>query len=87
MVEVGARSWNLKRVINLKLGLTAANDTLPAILMKPFPDGGSAGYIPPLAEMLEAYYEAREWDKETGKPTQEKMEQIGLVDRIDDIWK
>jgi len=55
--------------------------------MKPFPDGGSAGFVPPLEGMLDVYYEAREWDKETGKPTPLKMQELGLSEYVDDIWK
>ena len=87
LVRTGERSWNLKRVLNNKLGLTQKNDTLPEILMMPLPDGGSAGYVPPLQEMLEAYYEARGWDKETGKPNPEKLDELGLSEYIHDIWK
>jgi len=87
LVKVGERGWNLKRVINHKLGLTRENDTLPEILMKPFPDGGSEGYVIPLEEMLEAYYEARQWDKETGRPKPEKMNELGLSDYVGEIWK
>jgi len=87
LMEVGERSWNLKRIINHQLGLTRKNDTLPEILMKPLPNGGSAGYVIPLEEMLEAYYIARGWDNETGKPTPEKLRELGLSDYIKDIWK
>lgn len=87
LMEVGERSWNIKRIINHKCGLTRKNDTLPQVLMQPFPDGGSAGYVPPLEEMLEAYYEARGWDEETGKPTPEKLRELGLSEYIHDIWK
>ncbi len=87
LVQVGERAWNLKRVINHRLGLTQKNDTLPEIIMKPLPDGGSAGYVPPFEEMLEAYYEARGWDKNTGKPYPEKLEELGLSEYVQDIWK
>jgi aldehyde:ferredoxin oxidoreductase len=86
LLEVGERSWNMKRMINHKCGLTRKNDTLPQILMKPYPDGGSEGYVIPLEEMLKAYYEARGWDEETGKPTPEKLRALGLAEYIKDIW-
>jgi aldehyde:ferredoxin oxidoreductase len=87
LVTVGERSWNLKRVINNRNSLTTKDDTLPEILMKPFSDGGSAGYVPPLQEMLDAYYEARDWDKETGKPFPKKLRELGLAEYVEDIWK
>jgi aldehyde:ferredoxin oxidoreductase len=87
LITAGERGWNLKRVINNRHGLTMKEDTLPEILMKPMPDGGSAGYVPPLQEMLDAYYKARGWDTKTGKPFPEKLKQLGLAEYIDDIWK
>src|SRR5688500_19210984 len=39
---------NLKRAINNRMGLTRSNDKLPKALLEPFPDGGSAGFVPDL---------------------------------------
>jgi aldehyde:ferredoxin oxidoreductase len=83
----GERAWNLKRAINNRLGLTRTNDKLPKALLEPYQDGGSAGYIPPFTEMLEAYYNARGWDPETGKPTPKKLDELGLEWVRRDIWK
>jgi aldehyde:ferredoxin oxidoreductase len=80
MLKCGERGWNLKRLINNRMGLTSANDKLPKALLEPFPDGGSAGFQLDLPSMLSAYYEARGWDPETGKPTREKLLELGLED-------
>ena len=82
MLRCGERGWNLKRAINNRMGLTRANDKLPKAMLQPFPDGGSAGYVPDFDRMLDAYYEARAWDRETGRPTHEKLSQLGL----EDVW-
>jgi aldehyde:ferredoxin oxidoreductase len=86
LFSAGERAWNLKRAINNRLGLTRANDKLPKALLEPYQDGGSAGYVPPLTEMLEAYYAARGWDPETGKPTREKLQALDLGDVANDLW-
>ena len=78
LLRVGERAWNLKRLINGRLGLTAANDVLPAPLQLPYEDSGSAGYIIPFEEMLAAYYQARGWDPVSGMPTAEKRAELGL---------
>ncbi len=78
LMRCGERAWNLKRVINHRLGLTRANDKLPKALLEPYTDGGAAGYVPPLEEMLSAYYHARGWDETTGQPTPEKLRALGL---------
>ena len=87
MMKAGERAWNLKRAINNRMGLTRANDKLPKALLKPFPDGGSAGFVPDLVSMLIAYYEARGWDKETGKPSREKLIELGMEDVAGDLWR
>jgi aldehyde:ferredoxin oxidoreductase len=86
LMRVGERSWNLKRVINHRLGLKGEHDRLPKHLLKPLPDGGSAGYVPPLKEMLAAYYVCRGWDPETGRPTPKRMHMLDLGDLVTDIW-
>ncbi|MCQ3938021.1 MAG: aldehyde ferredoxin oxidoreductase [Chloroflexi bacterium] len=86
LMKSGERAWNLKRVINNRLGLTRANDTLPKGFLEPYQEGGSAGYVPDFPAMLAAYYEARGWDWETGKPTREKLLELGLVDAAEELW-
>lgn len=86
MMKAGERAWNLKRAINNRMGLNASNDKLPKALLEPAPDGGSAGFVPDLQAMLSAYYEARGWDKETGKPSREKLSELGLEDIAKDLW-
>jgi aldehyde:ferredoxin oxidoreductase len=87
MMKFGERSWNLKRAINNRMGLTRANDKLPKALLTPFPDGGSEGFVPDIDAMLIAYYQHRGWDQGTGKPTREKLIELGLEDIAQDLWK
>jgi aldehyde:ferredoxin oxidoreductase len=86
LLRCGERGWTLKRAINNRLGLTRANDKLPKALLEPYADGPAAGYVPPLEEMLAAYYSARGWDPETGRPTREKLLALGLEDVSKDLW-
>lgn len=86
MMKFGERSWNLKRAINIRMGLTAENDRLPKALLTPFPDGGSEGFVPDIQGMLYAYYEARGWDLETGKPSRQKLVEVGLEDLAKELW-
>jgi len=86
LMRAGERAWNLKRAINNRMGLTAENDKLPKALLEPFTDGGSAGFVPDLEGMLFAYYGARGWDLETGKPLREKLSALGLEDVAMDLW-
>lgn len=78
LLRCGERAWNLKRLINLKLGLTRASDTLPKPLLRAYAEGGAAGFVIPFDEMMAAYYLARGWDAETGIPTTAKLSELSL---------
>ncbi len=78
LLQAGERAWNLKRLYNLKLGLTPAAEKLPKLLLEPLMDGGQAGHIPDVALLRREYYAASGWDWETGSPTKEKMAELGL---------
>lgn len=81
LLLLGERSWNLKRMINLRLSPAGLEDSLPARFKIPLAEGGAAGYTPPFEEMLLAYYEERGWDSDTGIPAANKLRELGLDDR------
>ncbi|MBT9141005.1 MAG: hypothetical protein DDT30_01591 [Dehalococcoidia bacterium] len=85
--RLGERIYNLARAFNVREGLTRADDTLPKRLLEdPMPEGAAKGHVvEKLDEMLDAYYEFRGRDKETGKPTPEKLKELGLGDIIGKI--
>lgn len=83
----GERVYNLARAFSVREGLTAADDTLPKrLLEEPLPEGPAEGHVNELAPLLDAYYELRGWDKATGKPTPEKLKELGLEELIPDLW-
>jgi len=79
LIRTGERLFNLKRMINVRLGITRADDTLPQrLLTHPRPTGSAAGVLPDLEPMLEEYYQLRGWTAE-GFPTEEKLQELGLA--------
>jgi aldehyde:ferredoxin oxidoreductase len=78
ILEAGDRIYNIERQFNLKSGIDASQDTLPKRLLEdPILDGPSKGNVHRLSELLPAYYMERGWD-ESGTPTKEKLEKLGL---------
>jgi aldehyde:ferredoxin oxidoreductase len=79
---VGERINNLARAFNVREGFTRDDDTLPERLMtEPLKEGGSKGQFvskDDLKQMLDEYYTERGWDMNTGAPTREKLEALGL---------
>jgi aldehyde:ferredoxin oxidoreductase len=86
MMLAGERGWNLKRAVNIRLGLTAKNDRLPRALLQPLSQGGTEGFVPDIQGMLYAYYDARGWDMASGVPTRKKLNNLGLHDVANDLW-
>ena len=78
VLETGDRLFQLKRLINVRLGVTAKDDRLPArFTQEPRPTGTSAGALPDMSVMLPLYYSLRGWDSE-GRPTQERLRRLGI---------
>ena len=75
---LGERINNIKRVINCKLGITRADDKLPGHITKVLEKGKIAGIKHELEENLKRYYNERGWNWETGQPTQEKLNELGI---------
>ncbi len=75
---LGERIYMVKRLFNLKMGITPADDRLPKIVLNPVNEGGSAGKTPNFEQLKEAYYKYRTFDSKTGYPKQDKLEKLGL---------
>jgi aldehyde:ferredoxin oxidoreductase len=75
---LGERIYMIKRLFNLKMGLTPADDRLPKIVLNPVNEGGSAGKTPNFQQLKDAYYAYRQFDKDSGYPNQKKLKDLGL---------
>jgi aldehyde:ferredoxin oxidoreductase len=79
LLKTGERIFNLKRLINVRLGVTAQDDTLPRRLLEVARDrGGAEGVLPDQDLLLKEYYDARGWD-EGGVPTPERLKSLNLI--------
>jgi aldehyde:ferredoxin oxidoreductase len=87
LLETAARVVNVERAHNCRLGLTAADDTLPPRFTEdPIPDGPAKGKVYDILEpMKKAWYTVEGWDTETGVPRRETLEKLGLADIADDL--
>jgi len=78
LYKTGERIYNLKRLYNVKLGVSSKDDILPKrLLSHKRGSGGSAEALPDLEIMLKEYYQYRNWNN-NGVPTQEKISELGL---------
>jgi aldehyde:ferredoxin oxidoreductase len=78
LVVVGERIFNLKRMFNVRLGISRKDDFLPPRFMTlNRKDKELNTQLPPIGEMLGDFYEYRGWD-EIGIPTEEKLAELEL---------
>jgi aldehyde:ferredoxin oxidoreductase len=86
VLRAGERGWNLKRAVNCRLGFSPHSERLPGHFQLPLQDGPSAGFVAPLDEMLTEYYAQRGWDRSTGRPLADRLEELDLADIVKDLW-
>jgi aldehyde:ferredoxin oxidoreductase len=77
---LGERIFMIKRLFNLKMGITPKDDKLPKILLKPLEGTECAGKTPNFEQLKQEYYKYRSWNIETGELNQEKLKKLGLND-------
>ena len=78
LLKVGERINTLKRLINCKLGISRQDDKLPQHLMKIMDEGKTKGVKLDLEKNLQRYYKERGWDWNTGWPTQDTLNELGI---------
>jgi aldehyde:ferredoxin oxidoreductase len=85
LLLAGERIWNLERLYNLQSGFTKDDDTLPARFFNtPLKEGGSAGKVVHLDEMLAEYYRFRGWTT-GGVPTSKKLRALSLDGLVQEV--
>lgn len=78
MMKLGERIFTMKRLFNIKMGLTTQNDSIPKILLTPTKEGAVKGKAPNFEKLKQFYYDVRKWNPLTGIPTNEKLEELGM---------
>ncbi|MFB0560235.1 MAG: aldehyde ferredoxin oxidoreductase family protein [Candidatus Lokiarchaeia archaeon] len=78
LVKIGERNFNLKRLFNVREGVSRKDDILPKRYVEDkHTKGPCAGQVVELEPMLNEYYAARGWNEE-GIPTKEKTSELEL---------
>ena len=81
LLQSSDRMNAMAREFNVREGFTPSDDTWPDKLFSPLPDGPQKGQTYSKAQLEQAkdyYYEMVGWDKETGKPLDGKLIELGL---------
>jgi len=81
LTRTAERILTMMRLFNIREGFTEADDKLPARFFQPKTDGYLAQAKPDSAKFERAkryYYSLMGWDKQTGVPTTETIEDLGI---------
>ncbi len=81
LMKMAERCVNLARVFNMREGLTAADDRLPERMFDPHPDGALSDHGMDRQEVeaaIRSYYGMMGWDRASGVPTQDKLDELNI---------
>lgn len=82
VLRLGERIFQMKRLFNVREGISRADDRLPSIFTDTaHEEGSNAGEVVELEDMLSEYYELRGWD-DRGQPTAERLADIGMAELV-----
>lgn len=77
-IRIGERGYNLERLIDVRLGVSAKDDTLPERLTTELQIATNPKSKVPLDKLKKKYYKVRYWD-ENGIPTKKLLKRLKLV--------
>jgi aldehyde:ferredoxin oxidoreductase len=83
-MKTGERISNLKRMYNVRCGMSRKDDNLPMRWTTQRKGGGTQGFLPHLGEMLNEYYAFRGWG-EDGLPCPETLRRLDLDGEVGDL--
>jgi aldehyde:ferredoxin oxidoreductase len=88
MVRIGERISAIRQAINVREGLRPKDFKMPGRTVgdPPLKEGPTANITVDVNRMVAEYYQAMDWDPETGKPSRKKLLELGLEDVARDLW-
>lgn len=82
LMKIGERTQALRQLFNVREGIRPSDFKLPDRIkgVPPLPTGPSAGITIDLDSMVEEFYKAMDWSLVDGKPSEEKLKSLGLIE-------
>lgn len=81
-LEIGERIQNLRQAFNVREGITPKDFVLPDRVkgLPPLESGPNANVTLGLDTMSAEFFRVMEWDAETGRPSRERLQALGLAE-------
>jgi len=88
VLKTGERVANIRQAFNSREEISISNYKVPGrVSGNPPPQAGpTAGRSAEVETLRRDYLEARDWDTTTGKPSREKLLELGLDDVAKELW-
>lgn len=77
VIQAAERSWNLMKLFNVREGEKSEDSKFPARFYRE-PVGGEVLDEAKIQEVLQKYYQTRGWDEVSGRPTADKLRELGI---------
>ena len=83
-MEASLRSLNMRQSFNLREGILPKDATIPRRVIgdPPQKTGPNEGKTVDAEALKRNFFQAMEWDLETGKPSRKSLEQLGGFDDV-----
>lgn len=88
-LEIGERISNMRQAFNIREGINLVKTYFPAraLGIPPLEGGPTAGFTVDSDLILSEYLDAMGWSHEDGRPSKEKLEELGMKDIINDLYQ
>lgn len=86
VLEAGDRIATMRMAFNVREGLNPEHWKLPGRVLGPLQDGPTAGVQVDNETQVREFLEEMGWDPRSGRPTRERLLQLGLGDVAADLW-
>jgi len=88
LLKIGDRVANMRQAFNIREGITIADYKVPnrVLGIPPLETGPIAGKTVDIETLRTDYLKARDWDVSSGKPSKNKLKDLGLEDIADELW-
>ena len=89
MLRVGERIANVRQAFNVREGINAVTEPIPARAygIPPLSDGPTAGITVQVDQMLREYLQDMDWTLDAAVPRRDKLSSLGLEEIAKDLWE
>lgn len=87
LITVGERIANVRQAFNVREGVNLVREYFPPLALgkPPLETGPLKDLTIDLEGMMDEYFKQMDWDKQSGKPSREKLNELGFQKLADDL--